>query len=37
MLHMNKDITDDLDITEIAKEFLSIDADRMKHSGSFVV
>ena len=37
MLHVQKDVTDGLDITEIAKEFVSVNADRTKYFGSFVV
>ena len=30
MLHVHKDVTDGLDITEIAEEFVSTNTDRMK-------
>lgn len=37
MLHVHKDVTDSLNITAIAEEFVSTNDDRKKHFGSFVV
>ena len=37
MLHVHKNVTDGLDITEIAEEFWVANADRTEYFGSFVV
>lgn len=35
LLHAHKDITDYLNLEDIAKEFISANAERTRHFGSF--
>ena len=35
LLHVHKDLTDQLDIIDVAKEFISVNTDRSRQFGSF--
>ena len=35
LLHAHKDETDSLNLEEVAKEFISVNAERKRHFGSF--